>query len=209
MVKLADNDYRMLCGKCDGTGTVEYHMDYAEGICFDCDGRGHWKTKYTLNGALREQERAKAKAEQERLEWEAGKAEREENARLAAIAKAEEDARKAEALIAEQNLHRWLDGEIGQFVEVVAKKLADKWFETQFGGNAFNLYEITTEIDGEMVKHKIVSFTTSGLYTDCRKGETARIRVKIKDFDIHDGFRQTLVTHGKVLEVLETAEVSA
>lgn len=208
MVKIADNDYRILCGKCRGTGTVDRHMDYADGVCFDCDGRGHWKTKYTQTGALREQERSKAKAEQARIEWEAGEAERVENARLAAIKQEEEDARRAEALAKEQALSQHLEGEVGQFVEVVATKVAGKWFDTQWGGNAYNLFMFDEVVDGETLTYKIVSFTTSDLW-GVRKGSKVRIRVKIKAFEYYEGFAQTAVTHGKVLEVLEEAEVNA
>jgi hypothetical protein len=208
MVRVADNDFRMLCRKCRGTGTVDYHMDVDEGLCYDCDGRGHWKTKYTQTGALREQERAKAKAEQARIEWEAGEAERVENARLAAIKHEEEAARRAEALIAEQALSRCLDGEVGEFVEVVATKVADKWFDTQWGGNAFNLFMLEELVDGETLTFKIVSFTTSALW-EVHKGEKVRIRVKIKAFEVHEGFWQTVVTHGKVLEVFAQEEVAA
>lgn len=208
MVKVADNDFRMLCRKCRGTGTVDYHMDVDEGLCYDCDGRGHWKSKYTENAALREQERSKAKAEQARIEWEAGEAERVENARLAAIKQEEEDARRAEALAKEQALSQHLEGEVGQFVEVVATKVADKWFDTQWGGNAFNLFMFDEVVDGETRSYKIVSFTTSDLW-EVSKGEKVRIRVKVKAFEFHDGFAQTVVTHGKVLEVFEQEEVAA
>ena len=208
MVQLADNDFRMLCHKCRGTGTVERHSDYADGICFDCDGRGHWKTKYTRTGALREQERAEAKREQERIEWEATRAEREENARQAEIKRLEDEARLAEKLAKEQSLSEHLEGEVGQFVEVVATKIADKWFDTEWGGNAYNLFMFDEVIDGETHTYKIVSFTTSALW-EVRKGSVVRIRVKIKAFEYYEGFAQTMVTHGKVLEVLSEAEEKA
>jgi len=208
MVQLAENDFRMLCHKCRGTGTVERHMDYADGICFDCDGRGHWKTKYTRTGALKQQERAKAEFEKYQRELEATRAEREENARQAEIKRLEEEARLAEKLAKEQSLSEHLEGEVGQFVEVVATKVADKWFETQWGGNAYNLFMFDEVIDGETHTYKIVSFTTSDLW-NVDKGAKVRIRVKIKAFEYYEGFAQTMVTHGKVLEVLSEAKEEA
>lgn len=33
----------LYCSKCQGTGYVPYHADYANGVCFDCGGTGRMK----------------------------------------------------------------------------------------------------------------------------------------------------------------------
>lgn len=43
------------CGKCGGKGTIFFYLHVDGGICYDCEGRGHWKNTVAT---LRKRERS-------------------------------------------------------------------------------------------------------------------------------------------------------
>ena len=52
--------YRETCGKCDGTGVINWARHVKGGVCFTCDGRGY--LEYKTSPAVRAKARARREA---------------------------------------------------------------------------------------------------------------------------------------------------
>lgn len=192
--------YARACWKCGGDGIYWRKAFTANGpgavqdVCFPCNGSGLGKKIFAsleeLEAADARNDKARARREAKaQAEWEAGREEREaEVARRAALEESRRLAREAENA-------RWsyLDGQVGDKVEVIGNISVATTIETQFGSSRLIVIETA---DRQAVK----LFTTAEWAWSAERDEAITISATIKAFDEFDGRPQTqLVRPKKIL----------
>ena len=176
------------CVKCGGYGKLGW-TSYADGVCFDCDGKGwYFEEERELtpeNLAKREAKLAKerAKAEAERAEREAERAKR-------------EAAWKAEQEEFERVRRGHYYGEVGQKVEIEVKYTGCSSYETIYGWTT--VYRFDTD-DGAHLVWK-TSGSLGGENLQILEDNRLTIKATIKDHKEYKGIEQTELQRGKVVK---------
>lgn len=179
------------CCKCGGSGRVAF--TYANGICFDCDGKGwYWVKRYEFTPemiAKREAKEAKKAAER------AAKAEeyRKEREAREAAARAEREAWEAK-----RRGHYY--GEIGQKIEIPVTFIGAVSFDTVYG--PMNIHRFDTEDGAHLVwktSAEIGGAWGSKGYKIVDDGDKLVIRATIKAHKEYHGIDQTELTRVKLI----------
>jgi predicted nucleic acid-binding Zn-ribbon protein len=191
------------CSKCGATGKVIW--SYADGICFECDGKGWYYVEdreYTPENLAKKQ----AKEAARRAEWEAEVAQRE------AERAAEEAKREAERLAEIERNRGEFIGNAGDKIQMEVTLERTFWYERP----CFNAPWKTEMITGYVFKtddgNTLVWKTTGGLYRKeyteaghlCDRkgrydpvqpdeGERVTIKATIKDHEEYNNVNQTIL----------------
>lgn len=192
---------RTPCTKCHCTGRVIW--SYANGICFDCDGKGWYWTEereYTPENLARLEAKralARAKWEEEQAKREAERQKAEEERR-----RIEEERRKAEE--ARKAISQYV-GNVGDRLTAVVKLEKEFSFEVpSFKGWGTDLKHIYIFVDAQ--GNKLVWKTTSCLgkwiddnnYEPVQEGDELSIKATIKDHSDYKGEKQTEIQRVKI-----------
>lgn len=195
------------CAKCGRSGKVIW--DYANHVCFDCNGKGWYFTEdreYTPeNAAKREAALAKKRAEQEAKEAA-------EEARRAA----EEAKREAERLAEIERNRGQFIGNVGDKVTLTVTLVKTFNYEASFGYHTTNIsgYVFKTD-DGNTVVYKTSSMLHKGKvygsdgwikdeggwfsYEYPQEGERLTIKGTIKEHTEYNNVNQTILTRAKIV----------
>ena len=201
------------CSKCQRTGKVIW--SYADGICFDCNGKG-WYYEEEREYSPKEAAKREAKLAKERAVWEACEAARKE--REAQIA-AEEARKEAERLAEIERNRGQFIGEIGDKIQMTVTLSRTFSYER----SCFNAPWRTETVTGYVFKtddgNTLVWKTTGGLYRKeytedgdlCDnkgrydhvfpdEGDRITVKATIKDHEEYNNVNQTILNRVKWID---------
>lgn len=175
------------CAKCQDTGKVIWN--YADHVCFDCNGKGWYyskETEYTPENLAKMEAKREKKAAEARAKEEAERKERE--------AREAEWKKRMEEMQAKRRGHYF--GEVGQKIEIEVTYTGYSSFDTFYGRTW--IYKFDTEDGAHLVWKTGAELGGSELLII--EGDKIVIKATIKDHKEYHGIEQTELQRVKIVK---------
>ena len=202
MLKRVDKNgtkyFQVACSSCGGVGYISVYNHVDGGICYRCKGKGtvthkeytpEYRAKLDLRNAINREKRA-SENESKRLsalnKWRRENPEKvkiyEDNLKNALRNKLERE-KKAK--------NQEFVGEVGERSNFTVEKVVTHSFETQWGKTFIHVFKDKEE---NLLVWKTQSFL------DCQIGDFITIKATVKDHQVYQEGKQTLITRVKVIQ---------
>lgn len=186
------------CSECVN-GYKAHYAGIHGGVCFQCNGSVLKLYAESIEKAQRKARSKTAAGMRQAAKWAAEAPAREAAAAAAkqkmldeAHARALEELTRMDALEAKQASQRFA-GTIGGKVTVTGTVAVSMLIEGHYGSSCLVIVEGTGDDTGITLK----SFGTSAWHWDTEKGEAVTVTATVKDHEVYDGTKQTVVIRPK------------
>lgn len=181
---IANNRYFRKCEKCAGAGHIAAYAYYDEGICFSCAGKGYKGRGYASVESFNKAEERRAAKEAAEF----AKQQLEAAANIAAYQLQQEEAERAyQARLAAQE---FIDGALGEVVEISGKVVASFSVETKFGVSRL----VKIQAGNAAVKF----FSSANFAFGLTEGDEVKVYGELVSRELYEGNKETTIKKAKL-----------